>query len=978
MRLLSFVAYAVVLTFCTAGIAVAQDQNQNQAQTQETGSIAGVVHDSTGAVIPGATVTVTNDRGVAQTATADENGGYVISGLPAGTYKVSISAPGFKPFEISTFALTAGQSGRVEGNMEIAGTATSINVQGQRTAQVETETPAISGTITQQEVTSLGLNGRNFTQLIALAPGVSNQTGQDEALVGMKGSVKYSVNGGRVEYNNFDVDGSDVLNAGVNGSQSTLIVYPSLDAINDVTVLTSNYGAEYGRSASGTVLVTTKSGAAQFHGDAYEFIRNELFNARNFFDIGTRTPLYRRNDFGYTLGGPLFVPNHYNTQKDKTFFFFSQEFRYEKTPTDFNQAVPSLEERAGNFSDVCPFANAGQQVTFKRTAFPDCPAASPSGSPGFLLTFHGNQVPIDQNASLILGTGIIPTPTSNTGCNSTILSCYDAAVSTPTYWREELFRIDHNFTPSLKGSIRYIHDAWNTTTTVPQWGYIQNSFPTIQNYFDGPGLDVVARLTQIISPTFVNDLIFSFTTDHINLTDVNGPGATWMRPAGLTMGSLFPCAKPYPATPDIPCFGNKLPGIVVGGTNAAYGGNGFAVDPSFEPYRQSNPTYSAGDNVSKTIGNHNLQFGAQLVFAQKNEVNPAIGAATGDVQGIVTFSNENSTLTSGNAFADFLAGNIKSFQQDSAQQKYAIRYKTVEPYFQDDWHVTSRLTLNLGLRLSLFGTWYEKTLQAYNWESSAFSPTLAAQAVVDPLSGALLDVPTCADPSNPSATTCNFVPLNPINPPDPRLLNGLVQCGTDGRSRSCMKGHLFNPAPRIGFAWDPRGDGRTSIRAGYGIFFEHGTGDEANIGSLEGSAPPVLDITQNFTPGYECIGGCGNEANAAFPPNVTSIPGKAVWPYVQQWSLSVQRQLTPELVTSVAYVGSKGTHLTAELEQNQLQPVSSTENPFNQTAIVGVSPITPPGPTDQPITLGICDSYTGSTFTINQTTISGLTLVSSI
>src|SRR5208282_6087335 len=396
---------------------------------------------------------------------------------------------------------------------------------------------------------------------------------------------------------------------------------PSLDAISDLVVLTSNYGAQYGRSASGTVLVTTKSGSAQFHGDAYEFNRNELFNSRDFFEQGLPTPLYRRNDFGFTLGGPVFIPGHYNTQKDKTFFFYSEEFRLEKTPTDYNQAVPSLEERNGNFSDVCPFANAAlqQQVFFLRSAFPDCPATlSTTGVGNYFFTFPGNQVPTDQNTAILLGDGIFPAPTSTTGCNSTIRSCYDAAVSLPTYWREELFRIDHNFTPDLRISFRYIHDAWNTTTPVPQWGFVQNSFPSVENNFVGPGLDMVARLTQIISPSLVNDLMFSFTTDHISLTDVKGPGVTTLqRPASLTMGALF-CPTPTststwtPACNTTPgAFDGKLPGILVAGTNAAYGGNGFAVDPAFDPYHQWNPTSSLADNVTKTLGKHTLQVGVQ-------------------------------------------------------------------------------------------------------------------------------------------------------------------------------------------------------------------------------------------------------------------------------------------------------------------------------------------------------------------------------
>ncbi len=202
-----------------------------------------------------------------------------------------------------------------------------------------------------------------------MAPGVSNQTGQDEAKVGVAGSAKFSVNGGRVEYNTFSVDGSDVLNTSINASRGQgepLVVYPSIDAIQEMKVLTADYSALYGKSASGSVLVTTKSGTDKFHGDVYGFLRNEMFNARNYFDqpdpvpLGYtgkphyRTPLYRRIDAGATIGGPLFIPHLYNTKKNRTFFFFSEEIRREKTPVDYNQAVPTMAERAGDFSDVCP------------------------------------------------------------------------------------------------------------------------------------------------------------------------------------------------------------------------------------------------------------------------------------------------------------------------------------------------------------------------------------------------------------------------------------------------------------------------------------------------------------------------------------------------------------------------------------------------------------------------------------------------
>jgi hypothetical protein len=957
-------AAAVAQATVTAPQAFSVTAEKNKA------AVYGNVTDQSGAVIPGGTATATGGAGqAAASAAVNSRGQYVLNGLVPGQYALSVSATGFASFE-TVVTLAADQALEIDATLQPPSAKTEVNVEASNAAQVETQSAHLEGTITEKEVLSTGLNGRNFTQLIALAPGVSNQTGQDEAKVGVAGSVKYSVNGGRVEYNNFDVDGSDVLNAGLNGAESTLMVYPSLDAIQEVKVLTSNYGAQYGRTASGTVLVTTKSGTAQFHGGAYEFLRNEFFNARNYFDPPGKPPLYRRQDFGFTLGGPLYIPGVFNAQKKKTFFFWSEEFRYENSPTgpsgeegDFNQAVPTLAERNGNFNDVCPPQLPGQATPFHRQQYPDCPAATYTGIGDQYNPYAGNQLGAQSGTvallnpnSVALMNALIPPPNSATGCNSslvgqidvqsgqTLVPCYVAAVSPPTYWREELGRIDHDFTPGLRGSFRYIHDSWNTTTTIPQWGYLQTaavheqSFPTVENQLNGPGISMVARLTDTLSPSLLNEFVVSYVDSKITLANINGPGGNLQTdvprgPGGI--GYIFNNG-----------FGGKIPGVVIGGTNAAYGGNGFAVDTSYMPWEHTNPTYSIGDNLTKALGKHTLQAGFQFVDARRSETNGAIGAATGDIQGLLTFSNFSSN-GSGNAFADFLGmlissdgPNVASYQQDSAQLKYYNNYWIAEPYLQDDWRVTPRLTINLGLRLSLFTNYHEGNLNAYNWVQSAFSSSVAATVQIAPVNQQGFGGGNLLAGGQPVT-----LPLSANSV----VTNGLVQCGNNGVPDTCMSSHLFNPAPRVGFAWDPKGDGKTSIRGGYGLFYEHGTAKEANTGSLEGSSPPVLTMTQNNpVQGYTGIGG-----GVAFPIDVASIPTKTVWPYAQQWSFSVQRQLPKDMVATVAYVGSKGTHLAAELQLNQL--TSPPTGPDSGIFLDG-NPFAP----GQPITAQECLSYTGT------------------
>jgi hypothetical protein len=313
----------------------------------------------------------------------------------------------------------------------------------------------------------------------------------------------------------------------------------------------------------------------------------------------------------------------------------------------------------------------------------------------------------------------------------------------------------------MRLTFRSIHDSWDTTNpTVTYSGY---NYPTIGTRFRGPGVSLVAKFTATISPTVINEFTGGYSSSRIIQNDTN-PGV-WQRPSTFTMTGLFPG------------FGGKLPDFCVQ-TQGAYQG-GFCEGPSFFPWINSNPTYSYRDKVSMSIGKHNLQFGADFVASQKNE-----GGQT-NLQGILVFDS-TSPVSTGNAFADLLMGNIANYSQDSAQPKYYLRYKMFDPYLQDDFHISKNLTLNLGVRIDLFGTFREIRKQVYNWEPGAFNPGKAPPIDVD---GSVTGQPGAL-----------------ISTPGTSPYNGLVQCGGPGIPPGCQKGHLFNAAPRIGFAWDPFGD----------------------------------------------------------------------------------------------------------------------------------------------------------------------------
>ena len=458
--------------------------------------------------------------------------------------------------------------------------------------------------------------------------------------------------------------------------------------------------------------------------------------------------------------------------------------------------------------------------------------------------------------------------------------------------------------------MRYIHDSWNTITPTALWS--GDAFPTVGTNFVGPGTSFVAHLATNVTPTLLNEFTFSYTADHIFL---NPSGNVWQRPASMTMTGFFDNG-----------FGGKLPGVQIEG-GSPYNG-GFTADVAGYPWNNANPTYTFRDQIAKIWGSHNIYAGFYLAVAQKNENNGA------ETQGYLQFSN-TSPITTGNAWADFLVGRIAQFSQNNEQTKYYYRDKVFEPYIQDDWHISKRLTLNLGVRMSGYGGYWEKYNQFYNFYPSRYDPAAAPQIDVTGnitgLQGAL--VPGVGNP-----------------------YNGEIACGTNGTPHTCAKGHFFNWAPRVGFAFDPTGEGKWAIRGGYGVFYEHLNGNEG-ISGLEGQPPGILNPNQYNAIGYTSLGTGGLNGTTG----ITTYADQMRWPYVQQWHLDLQHNIAKDTVATVAYVGSKGTHLSWQRNINQLFPTSN--NPFKQ---------------GQPLTSAVCNTVAGAwtqnvSANVNGQTITGPT-----
>src|SRR5258707_2273385 len=508
-----------------------------------TASVRGTVMDEQGAAIAGADVTIANaDTGDSRSDRTDKDGAYAFPSLPIGRYTLSATKEGFKAFQLKDIVVHVGDSLTLDAQLKVGAKTETIEVVAAAN-QVELANAELSGTVSGAQITQLPLNGRSFAQLLTLVPGVAQDNGFAYNQKGLTGGADRSISGGASNANTFLVDGANNVDL---GSGRTLLVYPSIDSIEEFKVERNSYGAQYGGNSGGQVTLVTKSGTNQFHGSAYYFGRNDVLNANNTNlkanSPGSHTPKLRRNDFGYTVGGPI--------KKDKIFFFWSQEWNRQITGRVNTGRVPTPLERTGDFSDQANdtafnsantvgclpkagLADPGNGVGGAFTASPNNTAATGAGFIDVIPTSRMSTAGVGVLNTYLLPT--LPQGAPDYGCGNNFSKSFNQANN----FREESIKGDVNITPSLKLMMHYIQD--NNTFGPPAtgssgWG-ADSGTSLLSETWSQPSRIAVARLSKTIGSTAVNDFQFSFSDNRINITPTNQCAAT-------TLSSLFPQFMP--------------------------------------------------------------------------------------------------------------------------------------------------------------------------------------------------------------------------------------------------------------------------------------------------------------------------------------------------------------------------------------------------------------------------------------------------
>jgi Carboxypeptidase regulatory-like domain len=859
------------------------------AFAQANSSVTGIVSDQSGALISGATIALTDvATGSAHTTVTSDTGLYTISGLNASTYNMRVTAKGFQNYSKDGIVVNISATFREDVTLAIGADTQTIVVQANALA-VQADSNVVSTLINEEQITELATNGRNVVALAALGLGVSGALPDSNLPTSVGSSFAISFNGLNQAHNIWILDGGEAYDRGSGGKMS---VMPSQDALGEFQVLSSNYPPDYGISSGGTVTMSIKRGSQQFHGESWEFDRNDALDAHRYFDNnhGQLTPKseLRYNVFGANLGGPLFIPHVYNESRKKTFFFYNEEWRrivQGQSPNPIN-TVPEGDNptSAADFTYVLPAFNnkaqlalpVGQQIFVPIVADPafNSKLAADNLVPG--TPFPGNRIPgnlLDPNALLFNATRNIPA-TGN--ANSTFTP---PTGKLPTMVREDLFRIDHSFNDKWQIFAHFMHDAVSQNYAVVLWG--SDSYPSVGSQFVNPSYSSVVKLTGTISPNMLLEAAFNYDGNKIYIAPVAAGGASFVQPTGWTAQSYFPAANNAM---------NRIPNIALTTFGTTWGANN-------DPWRNGAEDYNEIASLSWTRGRHAMKFGGGYNRYTKNQIN---GSQT---EGTYTFNDgwagtaPSGTLT-GDSYLDFELGLATQFAQSQTDPIFHYVNNTVSAYAEDDWHLNNRLSIQYGIRYDALPHVWERTNALSNFDPAHYQTALAPEFSSN---GSFA-------PDSPGLETVNGTAF---------YMNGMDIAGQDGTPRGIVRNDWKTYQPRIGFSYDPIGNNKTVVRGGFGTFYERMQGND--IYGIAGGAPfvntPTASDVELTNTSYNWQSG-----GAASTPRFAQAPGSLATyypaPAVAQYSLGVQHELAPSLILVTQYVGNTAWHQNINLPFN--------------------------------------------------------------
>jgi len=885
LRAVNSLLAVLALALCTAFTARAQNT---------TASIRGTVTDEQGAAIVGADVMLTNaDTGYSRSDKTDKDGSYSFQSLPIGRYTLNVSGKGFKAYQEKDIVLHVNDSRTFDAQLKVGATTETIEVVA-NTSQVELNNAELSGTVAGDQITQLPLNGRSFAQLVTMVPGVAVDNGFSYDKKGVNGGADLSVGGGPSNANLWLVDGANNVDV---GSNRTLLIYPSLDSIEEFKILRNSYSAQFGGAGGGVITIASKSGTNAFHGSAYYFGRNDVLDAEDshlkFTSPTAKKDSIRRNDFGGSVGGPI--------KKDKIFFFVSEEWNRLIQGVVRTAHVPTPLQRTGDFSDSAldtTFSTATQTGCLLNGGLHDPDptnaggafTASPS-TPGTIDVIPAGRQ--STAGAAILNTYFTPTLprltggklTPNYGCGTN----WAKSFSQPTYWREDSFRGDVRLTKTLTLMMRYTNEAWTFGPSAvgnSGWG-ADSGASQIQEAWSQPSRVAVGRLSKTIGTSAVNDFQFSYSANRINITQATG--------AAQALNTLIPTffSNPNPTSnPPVWINGGGLPTIW-----------------SFAPWSNREDLYTWQDDFSKVIQRHTLKFGVLYSRNAKDQDN--FSQKQGNTFGPVGYNGcKNITDPGCTNLADFtthygpadwiLKNTAVSWGEQNVIFKKQGRWQNFELYAQDDFKVTNRLTLNLGVRYSYFPNPYQANDQYTIFNQAAFNPSLGPVA-------------------------CNglFYSAGLLANPCPAGTGGLP-----GPNRAIQNNFHLGFGPRLGVAWDPTGTGKWAVRAGFGQFYNR---DDIFVtdGTAGVNPPYIASFTSpngngRFLDNTNPLPACGNVVANCFGSGLgvagigQDLNNRA--PYVLQYNLTIQHELWKDTRLEVGYAGSRTRNWTTNYDANAVPP----------------------------------------------------------